>query len=55
MPDLMVIESNGVNDQRTRSILGDLKSDPIFGQIPILTICDDDLVAPDWDYLVADD
>lgn len=55
MPDLMVIESNGVNDQRTRSILGDLKSDPIFGQIPMLTICDDDLVAPDWDYLVADD
>lgn len=55
MPDLLVIESNGVNEPRARTILGDLRSDPIFGQIPVLTICDDDSMAPDLDHPVADD
>ena len=55
MPDLMVLESNGVNDTWARTILSDLKNDPIFGQIPIMAICEDDLVSPDWHHLVADD
>jgi diguanylate cyclase (GGDEF)-like protein len=55
MPDLMVVESNGVDDSRARTILSDLKNDPTFGQIPIMAICEDDLVSPDWHHLVADD
>jgi diguanylate cyclase (GGDEF)-like protein len=55
MPDLMVVESNGVNDPWARTILNDLKNDPIFGQIPIMAVCEDDLVSVDWQHLVADD
>jgi diguanylate cyclase (GGDEF)-like protein len=55
MPELIVVESHGVNDSSARTILNDLKNDPIFGQIPIMAICEDDLVSPDWQHLVADD
>jgi diguanylate cyclase (GGDEF)-like protein len=55
MPDLMVCESVSFNDSWTRGIFNDLKNDPIFGQIPIMVITEDDMVSPDWHYLVADD
>ncbi|HUJ90099.1 MAG TPA: diguanylate cyclase [Syntrophorhabdales bacterium] len=55
MPDLMVVESKGVSDSWTKGILNDLKNDPIFGQIPIMVITEDDMVSPNWHYLIADD
>ena len=55
MPDLMVVESICVNDSWTRGILNDLKNDPIFGQIPIMVITEDDMVSPNWHCLIADD
>ena len=55
MPDLMVVEAMGVDDSYTRGILNDLKNDPIFGQIPIMVIVEDQTVSPDWHKLVADD
>ena len=55
MPDLMVVESMGANDSWTKGILNDLKNDPIFGQIPIMVITEDDMVSPNWHSLIADD
>lgn len=55
MPDLVVAEAAEINDSGTRNILNDLKNDPTFGQIPIMAVCDDDLVSPDWHSLLADD
>ena len=56
MPDLMVVESMCANnDSWARGILNDLKNDPIFGQIPIMVIAEDDMASPDWHSLIADD
>ena len=55
MPEIMVLESSYADHTAARSVLNDLKNDPIFGQIPILAICEDDAVSPDWRRLLADD
>jgi GGDEF domain-containing protein len=55
MPDLMIVESMGVNDSSTKGILNDLKNDPIFGQIPIMVITEDEMVSSNCHCLIADD
>jgi diguanylate cyclase (GGDEF)-like protein len=55
MPDLMVLESTDFNDSSTRAIISDFKHDPIFGQVPIMTITEDQMVSPDWHHFIADD
>jgi len=55
MPDLIVIESAGVNDPWTWGILSDLKNDPIFGQIPVMVVAEDTMVSPNRHGMIADD
>lgn len=54
LPRLLVVQ---IQDEQSRSvgIINDLKSDPVFGQIPIIAIVPDDLVISSWDRLLADD
>ncbi len=53
-PDLLILDlaEDAVSNV---SILNDLKSDPIFGQIPAVIIFADDFVIPSWEFLLADD
>ena len=53
-PDLLILdlEEDAVSNIR---ILNDLKSDPIFGQIPAVAIFADAYIVPSWDILLADD
>jgi diguanylate cyclase (GGDEF)-like protein len=55
MPDLMIVESVGVNESRTKGILNDLKNDPIFGQIPIMVVTEDEMASAKWHCSIADD
>lgn len=53
-PDLLILDlaEDAVSNV---SILNDLKSDPIFGQIPAVIIFADDFDIPSWECLLADD
>ncbi|HMK56547.1 MAG TPA: GGDEF domain-containing protein [Dissulfurispiraceae bacterium] len=53
-PDLLILDLS--EDSRTNiNVLNDLKSDPIFGQIPAITIFADDFIIPSWEFLLSDD
>ena len=54
MPDLMIITVD-LEDRLSLRLLNDLKSDPIFGQIPVLAILPDDLPPSTWENLLVDD
>lgn len=53
-PDLLILDLEE-NDAYDIRILNDLKSDPIFGQIPVIAVFSDDFVITSWEHLLADD
>lgn len=53
-PDLLILDL-AEDDISNINILNDLKSDPIFGQIPAIVIFADDVLMPSWEFLLADD
>jgi len=57
MPDLLIIDIAGdiAVDSASVRILNEMKTDPIFGQLPVLAIFDDKFVMPDWEHLLIDD
>lgn len=57
IPDLLIIDIAGDidGDSATVRILNEMKSDPIFGQVPVLAIFSDKFVIPDWKHLFVDD
>ncbi len=54
IPDLMIITLDAA-DEMTIGLLNGLKSDPIFGQLPVLAILDDDHPFTSWEQLLVDD
>jgi diguanylate cyclase (GGDEF)-like protein len=54
IPDLMIIDI-AADDTFAITLLNEMKSDPIFGRLPVLAIFDDKFVIPDWNYLLVDD
>lgn len=54
LPNLLISDINQFN-KHSLTILNDLKSDSIFGQISILFIMPDDFVISSWEDLLADD
>lgn len=54
LPDLLMIDINP-DDTVTTGIFNDLKSDPIFGQVPALAIFPDEMPVPQWDKLFVED
>lgn len=54
IPDLMIIDI-AKDDTFAITILNEMKSDPIFGRLPVLAIFEDQFVIPKWDYLLVDD
>ena len=54
LPDLLIIDIS-LDDVVTIGIINDLKSDPIFGQVPVLAVLSDDFIIPKWDYLFIED
>jgi diguanylate cyclase (GGDEF)-like protein len=54
LPDIMVIELD-IKDNKAISLLNNLKSDPIFGRLPVLAILDNDFDINSWDTLMIDD
>lgn len=54
LPDLLIVDIS-LDDAVTIGIINDLKSDPIFGQVPILAVLADDFAIPKWDYLFIED
>jgi diguanylate cyclase (GGDEF)-like protein len=54
IPDLILVDLRP-DDPLTLMVLSDLKTDPIFGQIPVLAVWDDAYALPGWDQLRLDD
>ncbi len=54
VPDLMIIDV-AADDTLTINLLNEMKSDPIFGRLPVLAIFGDQFVIPMWDNLLVDD
>jgi GGDEF domain-containing protein len=54
MPDLIILDT-ALDDHWTGEILSELKSDPTFGQVPVLRICDEGVDMPSWDHVFVDD
>ena len=54
IPDLIILDSQG-QDDLTLSILNNLKSDPIFHQLPVLIVLDDAQNIPDWETIFVED
>jgi diguanylate cyclase (GGDEF)-like protein len=54
LPHLLVLDV-GKGEPSVISMLNQLKSDPIFGQMPALMICDDVYILPAWDDLLVED
>lgn len=54
LPNLLLLELNK-DDNENIDMLRELKRDPIFGQIPVLVVVDEEFVFCDDDYLVFDD
>ncbi len=53
-PDFLILDLSE-NDPSDIRILNDLKSDPIFGQIPVIALFSEDFQIPSWEHLLADD
>ncbi len=53
-PDLLILDLAENNPSDIR-ILNDLKTDPIFGQIPVIALFAEDFNMPSWEHLLADD
>ena len=53
-PDFLILDL-AENDATDIRILNDLKSDPIFGQIPVIALFSEDFDIPSWEHLLADD
>lgn len=54
VPDMLVLDTN-VDDPNAVRMLNDLKSDPIFGQLPVLLVLAEDFVIPHWENLIVED
>lgn len=54
IPDLMIIAIRA-GDEMTISLLNGLKSDPIFGQLPVLAVLAEDHSFGPWEQLLVDD
>lgn len=54
VPDLLIIRVD-FRDALTLRLLNDLKSDPIFGQLPALAVFDDDASVGEWKNIFIDD
>jgi diguanylate cyclase (GGDEF)-like protein len=54
IPDLMIIDI-AADDNLSITLLNEMKSDPIFGRLPVLAIFEDQFVIPRWDCLLVDD
>jgi diguanylate cyclase (GGDEF)-like protein len=52
--DLMIIDI-AMDDAVAITLLNEMKSDPIFGRLPVLAIFEDHFVIPKWDHLLVDD
>ncbi len=57
IPDLLIIDIAGDIDLDRAAVrtLNEMKSDPIFGQLPVLAIFGDKFIIPDWKHLLVDD
>lgn len=57
IPDLLIIDIVSIQDpdSAAASILNEMKSDPIFGQLPVLAVFGDKFVISDWKHLLVDD
>lgn len=53
-PDMMIIDMV-VYNSTTSNILHEMKTDPIFGQMPTIAVFDDNFPIPERDYLIIDD
>jgi diguanylate cyclase (GGDEF)-like protein len=53
-PDLLVLDASEDHDVNIR-LMNDLKSEPIFGQMAVLTILPDDYEIQSWEDLLTDD
>ncbi|BCB96655.1 GGDEF domain-containing protein [Dissulfurispira thermophila] len=53
-PDLMIIDISP-DDVFAVTLLNEIKSDPIFGRLPVLAVFDDQFVVYDWDSMLIDD
>jgi diguanylate cyclase (GGDEF)-like protein len=54
LPDLILIDLRP-GDSLVARLLSDLKEDPIFGQVPVLAVLEDDYLIAGWDELKCDD
>lgn len=53
-PDMMIIDMV-IYDHDLAKMLHEMKTDPIFGRIPAIVVCDDNFLIPEQDYLLIDD
>lgn len=53
-PQLIVIDIDGVDDPAV-GLINDLKSDPVFGRLPVVAIFADDFAGCSWEHLLIDD
>ncbi|HVN95989.1 MAG TPA: diguanylate cyclase [Syntrophorhabdaceae bacterium] len=54
IPNLVVVDVNK-EDHLTVDVLNDLKADPIFRQLPVLIMLDDNQEIPEWESLFVED
>lgn len=54
IPDMMIIDISR-NDTFTINMLNEVKSELVFGHVPVLAVFDDDFPVPNWDYLYVED
>jgi diguanylate cyclase (GGDEF)-like protein len=54
IPDLIIVDINE-EDQFTINVLNNLKSDPIFHQLPVLIVIDETQNIPQWDAIFVED
>ncbi len=54
IPDLIIIDI-AAGDAFAITLLNEMKSDPIFGRLPVLAIFEDQFVIPKWEHLLVDD
>src|SRR5208283_3641468 len=53
-PDILLIDIT-YDDPAVVSLLNDLKSDPVLGNLSVFAVLGDAFVVPGWDYLLVDD
>lgn len=54
VPDLMIVDISP-DDAFAVTLLNEIKSDPIFGRLPVLAIFEDQFVISQWDNMLIDD